>query len=96
MVHNQSRCAGGAVNRLKTGIQDAHDAFAARQAAAAGAGPALDLTMPARHDWREESDKRAGRWVCTESGPGHSQVALQDVSRHAQPLLHVGGLGLNR
>jgi phenylalanyl-tRNA synthetase alpha chain len=46
------RDAGVAFNRLKTGIQEAVDAFAARQAAATQRGPTLDLTMPARRPWQ--------------------------------------------
>ena len=46
------RAACTAFNRLKTSIQDALDAYAARQRAAADGGPALDLTMPARRTWR--------------------------------------------
>jgi phenylalanyl-tRNA synthetase alpha chain len=49
---DDKRAAGGAFNRLKTSIQEALDAFAARQAAAAADGPALDLSMPARATWR--------------------------------------------
>jgi phenylalanyl-tRNA synthetase alpha chain len=45
------RAAGGAFNALKTAIQDAVEAFAARQAAAAGTS-AVDRTMPARRAWR--------------------------------------------
>jgi phenylalanyl-tRNA synthetase alpha chain len=46
------RGAGVAFNRLKGAIEEALDAFAARQTASAGGGPALDLTMPGRHPWR--------------------------------------------
>jgi phenylalanyl-tRNA synthetase alpha chain len=46
------RDAGVAFNRLKTAIQDALDAFSARQAASAGDAPPLDLTMPGRQTWR--------------------------------------------
>jgi phenylalanyl-tRNA synthetase alpha chain len=46
------REAGIAFNRLKTAIQDALDAFSARQAASAGDAPPLDLTMPGRQTWR--------------------------------------------
>jgi phenylalanyl-tRNA synthetase alpha chain len=45
------RAAGGAFNALKTAIQHAVEAFAARQAAAAGTS-AVDRTMPARRAWR--------------------------------------------
>jgi len=45
------RAAGTAFNTLKTSIQDALDAFAARQAAAGG-GQRFDGTMPARRAWR--------------------------------------------
>ena len=45
------RAAGTAFNTLKTSIQDALDAFGARQAAASG-GQAFDGTMPARRAWR--------------------------------------------
>ena len=49
---DDKRAAGQAFNALKTGIQAALDAFAARQAAAGAPREALDLTMPARHAWR--------------------------------------------
>jgi len=49
---DDKRAAGAAFNRLKTSIQEAIDAFAARQVAAAGDGPAPDLSMPARATWR--------------------------------------------
>ena len=45
------RAAGTAFNALKTAIQDALDAFAARLAAASGT-EYVDLTMPARRSWR--------------------------------------------
>lgn len=45
------RAAGTAFNTLKTTIQDALDAFAARLAAASGTEH-VDLTMPARRSWR--------------------------------------------
>ena len=45
------RTAGSAFNTLKTSIQDALDAFGARQAAASGT-QAFDATMPARKAWR--------------------------------------------
>ncbi len=45
------RAAGLAFNTLKNAIQDAVDAFAARQAAATGT-QAFDPTMPARRTWR--------------------------------------------
>jgi len=45
------RAAGTAFNALKTSIQDALDAFSARQAAASGT-QAFDGTMPARRTWR--------------------------------------------
>ncbi len=45
------RAAGTAFNTLKTSIQDALDAFGARQAAASGV-QAFDGTMPARRAWR--------------------------------------------
>lgn len=45
------RAAGTAFNTLKTAIQDALDAFAARLAAASGTEQ-VDLTMPARRSWR--------------------------------------------
>jgi phenylalanyl-tRNA synthetase alpha chain len=45
------RAAGTAFNTLKTGIQAALEAFANRQAAAAGT-QAFDGTMPARRTWR--------------------------------------------
>lgn len=45
------RAAGTAFNTLKTSIQEALDAFAARQAAAGG-GQRFDGTMPARRAWR--------------------------------------------
>jgi phenylalanyl-tRNA synthetase alpha chain len=45
------RAAGTAFNTLKTSIQEALDAFAARQAASDGA-EAFDGTMPARGHWR--------------------------------------------
>jgi phenylalanyl-tRNA synthetase alpha chain len=45
------RAAGTAFNTLKTTIQEALDAFAARQAASGGA-EAFDGTMPARGHWR--------------------------------------------
>ena len=45
------RAAGTAFNTLKTAIQDALDAFGARQAAASGT-QAFDGTMPARRAWR--------------------------------------------
>ncbi|MBX9857589.1 MAG: phenylalanine--tRNA ligase subunit alpha [Gemmatimonadaceae bacterium] len=45
------RAAGTAFNTLKTAIQDALDAFAARLAAASGTEH-VDLTMPARRSWR--------------------------------------------
>jgi len=45
------RTAGSAFNTLKTSIQDALDAFGARQAAASGA-QAFDASMPARRAWR--------------------------------------------
>jgi phenylalanyl-tRNA synthetase alpha chain len=45
------RAAGSAFNTLKTVIQDALDAFAARLAAASGTAP-IDLTMPGRRSWR--------------------------------------------
>lgn len=45
------RVAGTAFNTLKTTIQEALDAFAARQAASGGA-EAFDGTMPARGHWR--------------------------------------------
>lgn len=49
---DDKRTAGTAFNTLKTAIQEALDAFVARQQAAAARGPALDLTMPARATWR--------------------------------------------
>ena len=45
------RTAGSAFNTLKTSIQDALDAFGARQAAASGT-QAFDASMPARRAWR--------------------------------------------
>lgn len=45
------RAAGTAFNTLKTSIQEALDAFGARQAAASGV-QAFDGTMPARRAWR--------------------------------------------
>ncbi|MBA3918064.1 MAG: phenylalanine--tRNA ligase subunit alpha [Gemmatimonas sp.] len=45
------RAAGSAFNSLKTAIQDALDAFAARFAAASGTEQ-VDLTMPGRRSWR--------------------------------------------
>ncbi|MBL0889922.1 MAG: phenylalanine--tRNA ligase subunit alpha [Gemmatimonadaceae bacterium] len=45
------RAAGTAFNTLKTAVQDALDAFAARLAAASGT-EYVDLTMPARRSWR--------------------------------------------
>lgn len=45
------RAAGGAFNALKTAIQHAVEAFASRQAAAAGTST-VDRTMPARRAWR--------------------------------------------
>ncbi|WP_291163452.1 phenylalanine--tRNA ligase subunit alpha [Gemmatimonas sp. UBA7669] len=45
------RAAGSAFNSLKTAIQDALDAFAARLAAASGTEQ-VDLTMPGRRSWR--------------------------------------------
>ena len=45
------RAAGTAFNALKTAIQDALDAFAARQASAGGVA-AFDATMPARRTWQ--------------------------------------------
>jgi phenylalanyl-tRNA synthetase alpha chain len=44
------RAAGTAFNSLKTALQAALDAFAARQASASG-GQAFDPTMPARRGW---------------------------------------------
>lgn len=45
------RAAGAAFNALKSAIQDALEAFVARQAAASGR-QAFDGTMPARRTWR--------------------------------------------
>lgn len=45
------RAAGSAFNALKTSIQDALDAFAARLAATSGTEQ-VDLTMPGRRSWR--------------------------------------------
>jgi phenylalanyl-tRNA synthetase alpha chain len=45
------RAAGSAFNAVKTAIQEALDAFGARQAAASGA-QTFDGTMPARRTWR--------------------------------------------
>jgi len=45
------RTAGSAFNTLKTSIQDALDAFGARQAASSGT-QAFDASMPARRSWR--------------------------------------------
>lgn len=45
------RGAGQAFNALKHGIAEALAAFETRQAASAGPGEALDLTMPARRTW---------------------------------------------
>ena len=46
------RDAGAAVNRLKTAIEAALDGRRAVLAATAPVAPALDRTMPARHQWR--------------------------------------------
>ena len=45
------RTAGGEFNALKTLVQELMDGFQSRRTAAVGAGPAVDLTLPARHAW---------------------------------------------
>ena len=46
------RAAGVRFNQLKGAVQEALDAFAARQSGAADAAPPLDLTMPGRARWK--------------------------------------------
>lgn len=45
------RAAGGAFNGLKTMVDELMESFSARQRAAAGMGPTVDLSMPARRRW---------------------------------------------
>src|SRR5687767_11752604 len=49
---DQRRAAGAAVNRAKGGLESALDARAVAIASAAGAREHVDLTMPARRQWR--------------------------------------------
>ncbi|MBL8981318.1 MAG: phenylalanine--tRNA ligase subunit alpha [Gemmatimonadetes bacterium] len=48
----ERRSAGAAINALKQAVEAALDAREAELRAAAGGGPALDLTMPGRTAWR--------------------------------------------
>jgi phenylalanyl-tRNA synthetase alpha chain len=47
----ERRDAGAAVNRVKQALEAALEEATARLAARAPAGPAIDRTMPARHQW---------------------------------------------
>src|SRR5688500_4700171 len=51
LLPDERRAAGAAVNRAKAALESLLDEREAALAASAPAGPAVDLTMPARHEW---------------------------------------------